>query len=81
MRTPMSAELIEVQSDGRAIAKVWPDLPPLDWEVRGPRGGRYKAIGVRTRAVMRDPFDWTGQGWVVIDWSEDTKYLRPRRRS
>jgi len=80
MVTGISAELIEVQPDGSAIVKVWPDLPPIDWEVRGPRGGRYLATGARTRTVMRDVYDWTANTWVVIDRSEGTKYIRPRAK-
>ena len=58
------------------------DLPPVDWFVRGPRGGLYEATGERTRYVedknMLDQ-DWmSGRDVVyVIDQSEGLRYLRP----
>lgn len=57
-------------------------LPPVDWFVRGPRGGLYEAIGERTREIGQKNMleaDWlAGRDVVyVIDSSQGVKYLRP----
>jgi len=49
------------------------DLPPIDWYVKGPRGGMYQAIGERTRQLVKD---WDGH-WYVKDESESLRYVRP----
>lgn len=52
------------------------DLPPIDWYVKGPRGGLYRAIGERTRQLVKD---WDGR-WYVKDQSESLRYVRPGTR-
>lgn len=56
------------------------DLPPVPWVVRGPRGGRYVAVGARERFITETGDDWMRNTVSIVDRSEDVKYVRPGSR-
>ncbi len=72
--------------------KLWQELgaavvplPPVDWFVRGPRGGLYEASASRYRTVESANMierDWmSGRDVVyVIDGSDGLRYVRPGTR-
>lgn len=77
-----AAQLTEISGDPYRQA---PDavnlvpLPPVDWYVKGPRGGRYIATGRRTRSVGE--LDFLRDMMAVVDKSEGLRYLRPGSRA
>jgi hypothetical protein len=70
----VAAQMVEVSPElFRQYGWTLIDLPPVDWFVKGPRGGLYEATGARTRKKVED-----GMGHLyVIDRSEGLRYLRP----
>jgi hypothetical protein len=77
--TKISGELVHLRPDGGANLLLAVDLPPVEWIVTGPRGGRYAATGERHRLVYQDPLDAITGEWSIVDTSEDTRYIRPVR--
>lgn len=53
------------------------DLPPEHWVAKGPRGGRYLAMGIRTREVGETSDDFLRNMLTVYDRSAEAKYIRP----
>jgi hypothetical protein len=59
-------------------------LPPVNWFVKGPRGGIYMATGERTRSVSDEEFPSVTGGppigtdrLLIVDVSDGAKYVRP----
>ena len=67
-----------IQDAADAMALV--PLPPIDWFVRGPRGGLYIATGERERYITENGDDWARNTLSVVDKSKGLKYVRPGSR-
>jgi hypothetical protein len=78
--TKIAGDLVHLLPGGGAVLDVVPDLPPAEWIVAGPRGGRYAAIGSRDRLVIQVGMDFVTNQWSVIDTAEDTRYIRRGRK-
>jgi hypothetical protein len=53
----------------------------VDWFVRGPRGGVYRAVGERTRSVVYGGIEGFMDALYIVDESDGVKYVRPGTQS